>query len=66
MRRTVWRTAVPAFLVLLVTCSEGFAAYVGDRYFPSTLATVVPTPADFYNPPFFVKLPDVGTTRELD
>jgi len=30
---------------------EGSAAYVGDRFFPSTLATTVPTAADFYNPP---------------
>jgi hypothetical protein len=30
------------------------------------LATTVPTPADFYNPPYFVKLPDTATTREID
>src|SRR6202048_4989444 len=66
MLRTAWRTAVPGFLLLLATCSEVSAAYVGDRYFPSTLATTVPTPADFYNPPYFVKLPDTATTREFD
>src|ERR1700741_780893 len=63
---TAWRTAIPGFLFLLPTCSEGSAAYVGDRYFPSTLATTVPTAADFYNPPYFVKLPDTATTREFD
>src|ERR1700730_13424480 len=66
MLRTAWRTAVPGFLLLLVTCSEASAAYVGDRFFPSTLATTVPTPADFYNPPYFVKLPDTATTHEID
>src|ERR1700716_1890082 len=69
MVRTVWRTIIPGFLFLLTTCSEGSAAYVGDRFFPSTLATTVPTPADFYNPPYFVKLPDTATTpttREFD
>jgi hypothetical protein len=33
------------------------------------LATTVPTAADFYNPPYFVKLPDTATTpttREID
>jgi hypothetical protein len=69
MACTAWRTAIPGFLLLLATCSEGSAAYVGDRYFPSTLATTVPTPADFYNPPYFVKLPDTSTTpttHEID
>src|SRR6266851_3433862 len=69
MARTAWRTAVPGFLLLLATCSEASAAYVGDRFFPSTLATVVPTAADFYNPPNFIKLPDTATTpstREID
>ena len=66
MLRTAWRTAVPGFLLLLATCSEVSAAYVGDRFFPSTLATTVPTAADFYNPPYFVKLPDTTTTREFD
>src|SRR6202166_1534117 len=64
-----WRTIIPGFLLLLATCSEGWAAYVGDRYFPSTLATTVPTAADFYNPPYFVKLPDTATTpstHEID
>jgi hypothetical protein len=66
MLRSAWRTAVPGFLLLLATCSEVSATYVGDRFFPSTLATVVPTAADFFNPPFFVKLPDTTTTREFD
>jgi hypothetical protein len=69
MARTAWRSAIPGFLLLLATCSDGSAAYVGDRFFPSTLATTVPTPADFYNPPYFVKLPDTATTpstREID
>src|SRR6267154_1682792 len=65
MVRTAWRTIIPGFLLLLATCSEGSAAYVGDRFFPSTLATTVPTPADFYNPPYFVKLPDTAT-HEID
>ncbi|WP_024513387.1 hypothetical protein [Bradyrhizobium sp. ARR65] len=69
MVRTVWRTAILGFLLLFATCSEGSAAYVGDRFFPSTLATTVPTPADFYNPPNFVRLPDTATTpttHEID
>src|SRR6266404_8889414 len=66
MVRTTWRTIIPGFLLLLATCSEGSAAYVGDRYFPSTLATTVPTPADFYNPPYFVRLPDTAATHEID
>ena len=66
---TAWRTAIaaiPGFLFLLATCQDASAAYVGDRFFPSTLATTVPTPADFYNPPFLVRLPDTATTREID
>jgi hypothetical protein len=51
---------------LLATGSEVSAGYVGDRFFPSTLATTVPTPADFYNPPYFVKLPDTAATHETD
>jgi hypothetical protein len=69
MACTAWRTAIPGFLLLLATCSEVPAAYVGDRFFPSTLATTVPTAADFYNAPYFVKLPDTATTpstREFD
>jgi len=66
MARTARRTAITGFLLLLATCSEASAAYVGDRYFPSTLATTVPTPADFYNPPYFVRLPDTATTHEID
>src|SRR3979490_1575002 len=67
MACTAWRTtAVPGFLLLLATGSEVSAGYVGDRFFPSTLATTVPTPADFYNPPYFVKLPDPAATHETD
>ena len=66
MNRTSWRTAAAGFLVLVATCSEASAAYVGDRFFPSTLATVVPTPADFFKPPYFIKLPDTASTREVD
>jgi hypothetical protein len=69
MARTAWRTAIPSFLLMLATCSDVSAAYVGDRYFPSTLATTVPTPADFYKPPYFVLLPSTATTpsiREID
>src|ERR1700681_401448 len=69
MARTAWRTAISGVLLLLATCSEGSAAYVGDRFFPSTLATTVPTAADFYNPPYFVKLPATAatpSTREFD
>jgi hypothetical protein len=39
MVRTVWRTA---FLLLLATCSEDSAIYVGDRTFPSLTPTVEP------------------------
>jgi hypothetical protein len=66
MACTAWRTAIPGFLFLLATCSEGSATYVGDRFFPSTLATTVPTPADFFKPPYFVQLPDTATTHEID
>src|SRR3982074_3781976 len=67
MACTAWRTtAVPGFLLLLATGSEVSAGYVGARFFPSTLATTVPTPADFYNPPYFVKLPDTAATHETD
>src|SRR4030081_974095 len=69
MARSAWGTVIACFLFLLATCSEGSAAYVGDRYFPSTLATTVPTAADFYNPPNLVVLPSTATTpstREID
>src|ERR1700738_1702550 len=68
MARLAWGPAC-GFLLLLATCSEGSAAYVGDRFFPSTLATTVPTPADCYKPPYFVLLPGPATTpttREID
>src|ERR1700731_4356282 len=61
--------AVPGFLLALAACSEASAEWVGDRFFPSTLATTVPTPADFFNPPNFVLLPETAATssaREID
>jgi hypothetical protein len=69
MACTAWRTLTPDFLLLLATCTEGSAAYAGDHFFPSTLATTVPTPEVFYKPPFFVRLPDIATTastHEID
>lgn len=64
MANRTW-LAVPSVLISLAACSEASAAYVGDRFFPSTLATVVPTPADFVNFPQLVQLPD-NASRELD
>ena len=61
--------AVPGFLLALAAYSEASAEWVGDRFFPSTLATTVPTPADFFNPPNFVWLPETAATpsaREID
>jgi hypothetical protein len=61
--------AVPGFLLALAAYSEASAEWVGDRFFPSTLATTVPTPADFFNPPNFVLLPETAATpsaREID
>jgi hypothetical protein len=66
MSHAGWRAAVPGFILALVTSSEAPAAFVGDRYFPSTFATVVPTPADFVNFPTFARLPDTATTSEID
>src|SRR6202158_198619 len=69
MAHAAWRTAIPGFLILLATCLEGSARYLGDRYYPWALATTVPTAADFYNPPYFVRLPDTATTpttHEID
>src|SRR4030081_1530964 len=67
MACTAWRTtAVPGFLLLLATGSEVSAGYVGDRFFPAPFATTFPPPVDFYNPPYFVKLPDTATTHEID
>lgn len=66
MTRTAWHRAIPGLLLLVATSSGASAAYVGDRFFPSTLAITVPTPADFYNPPYFVRLPDTATTHETD
>ena len=61
------RRAVLPGLLLALGCSEASAAWVGDRYFPSTLATVVPTPADFFNPPNLIVLPtSAAGTREVD
>ena len=66
MARAIWRSAVSGTAMLLMACSEASATYVGDRYFVSTLATTVPTPADFANVPHVVVLPEVGETRETD
>jgi hypothetical protein len=63
------RAAVSGIMFALAACSQASAAWVGDRYFPSTLATTVPTPADFLNPPNLVVLPRTATTpsvREID
>jgi hypothetical protein len=57
---------LPGFILTLAACSEASAAWVGDRFLPSTLATTVPTPADFFNPPNFVRLPETAATREID
>ncbi|MFD2055463.1 hypothetical protein ACFSQT_21085 [Mesorhizobium calcicola] len=65
MANRAWYLAVPSFLLSLVASSEASASYVGDRFFPSTLATVVPTPADFVNFPQLTQLPD-NTSREID
>ena len=66
MARKGWRAAVPGLVLALAACSEASAAWVGDYFFPSTLATTVPTAADFFNPPNLVVLPETGTTREID
>jgi hypothetical protein len=66
MAKPAWRMAVPGFIGVFAACSEASATYVGDRYFVSTLATIVPTPADFLNLPHFVLLPEIGDTREYD
>ena len=63
---TAWRVAVCGPLVALMACSQARAAFVGDYFFPSTLATTVPTAADFLNPPYFVKLSSTAATREID
>ncbi|MER9968737.1 hypothetical protein [Mesorhizobium sp. M0060] len=52
-------------LIVFRSSSEASASYVRDRFFPATLATVVPTPADFVNFPQLVRLPDT-TSREVD
>src|SRR3984893_266306 len=60
--RTTWRVAAPSFLLALAASSEASAAWVGDRFFPSTLATVVPTAADFLNIPYVARLPATAAT----
>jgi len=60
---------VPGLVFALAVCSEAMAAYVGDYFFPSTLAITVHTAADFFNPPNFVLLPTTAgtpSTREID
>jgi hypothetical protein len=66
MARTVWGTAVLGFMFAVAACTEASAAWVGDYFFPSTLATTVPTPADFFNPPGFTLLPSTAVAREVD
>jgi hypothetical protein len=66
MARTITRAAIPGLIFALAACPEASAAWVGDRYFPSTLATTVPTAADFFNPPSYVRLPATTSTRETD
>ncbi|WP_133117262.1 hypothetical protein [Mesorhizobium sanjuanii] len=65
MANRAWRLTVPSLLLALVASSEASASYVGDRFFPSTLATVVPTPADFINFPQLTQLPDTAS-HEVD
>ena len=62
MASAAWRVGLAGLLFALTTCPEAMAAYVGDYFFPSTLATTVPTPADFLNPPNFVRLPTSAAT----
>jgi hypothetical protein len=66
MVKPAWQIALPGFMLVFAACSEASAAYVDDRFFPSTLVTVVPTPADFLNFPHFVTLPETAGTREYD
>jgi hypothetical protein len=65
MPRKAWGAPVVGFLLLLATCLEGSAADAGDRFL-TTLATAVPTAADFYNPPFFARPTDTATTHGSD
>ena len=62
----VWRAAIPGFLLLLTMCSEGSAARVGGRFFPSTLLATVTTAADLHTPPNLVRLPAPASTPEID
>jgi hypothetical protein len=64
--KATWQAAASGLLFALAASSEARAAYVGDYFFPSTLATTVPTVADFFNPPSYVRLPSTATTRETD
>ena len=66
MAHSTRHLAVPSVLLSLLACSDASATFVGDRYFISTLVTVVPTPADFANVPHFVMLPETAGTREAD
>jgi hypothetical protein len=72
-RRDDWRcqarTAISGFLLRLATCSQASASCAGERHFPSTSTTVIPTRSDFFNPPHLVRLHDTGTaptTHEID
>ena len=55
--RAACKALVPGLVFAFTVRSEAMAAYVGDYFFPSTLAITVPTAADFFNPPNFVLLP---------
>ena len=67
MAKPAWHIAVPGIIIVFAGCSEASATYVDDRYFISTLVTIVPTPADFLNFPHYVALPETTTgTREYD
>ncbi|CAH2406079.1 hypothetical protein MES5069_510021 [Mesorhizobium escarrei] len=39
MLKPAWHITVPGLVLVVAPCSEASAAYVGDRFFPSTLAT---------------------------
>lgn len=64
--RAAWRAAVCGLSLALTAGSEATATFVGDYFFPSTLATTVPTAADFLNPPNVMVPPATATSRQVD
>ena len=66
MRRRTWWLSVPGLLLALAPCSEAVAGWVGDRFFPSTFATVVPPSDDFLRSGVVVKPTTAASTREVD